>query len=493
MRIALTSACLIILVLMSSCTKEPKDQHGISFTYNGETHTTHNYLLTSFKEGLACVNVDGKYGYIDEEHKVVIEPVFDSAFAFNDGLARVRLGEKWGFINKTGEIEIEPLFDSASLFNGGLSLVSLNEKYGFINKAGEVVIAPEYDKANQFKSGPGSLARVSVNGKYGFINKTGESITPIHFDWAEEFNPSYTRVMIERDFFYIDRNGEKYYQNIEISNLIQAQDKMQIDNFPKPFQPPLALRSGFVDSDKNYVIDTLFDQVWNFSCGWARVRIDPGTGMYDSTYTYVDPTGKVLMAPILKDAKSFSGDLAAVRFDSLWGYIDTSGQTVIEPIFKSAGSFADGIANVTINDTCGYINRTGEFVIEPKFAKLGEFHEGLAVATLDKYPGQNYGYINKTGEYVISPVFYGARDFHEGFAVIANESGKLGYIDRTGKVVIKPQYLSASFFFEGKAIVSFDKSLQKSCLYIDMQGNECSIPDQGWFLRRNEWLSLKDR
>ena len=49
------------------------------------------------------VEVNGKWGYIDDRGKIVIEPQFDSAGSFREGaLARVRLGQKWGAVNWNG-------------------------------------------------------------------------------------------------------------------------------------------------------------------------------------------------------------------------------------------------------------------------------------------------------------------------------------------------------------------------------------------------------
>jgi hypothetical protein len=61
-----------------------------------------------FGEGLAAVRVGdeeaGKWGYIDKQGKMVIEPQFGQARAFGEGLALVRIGDeetgRWGFISR---------------------------------------------------------------------------------------------------------------------------------------------------------------------------------------------------------------------------------------------------------------------------------------------------------------------------------------------------------------------------------------------------------
>lgn len=42
----------------------------------------------------------GKWGYIDKQGKMVINPLFDSTESFAEGLAAVRNGDKWGYISR---------------------------------------------------------------------------------------------------------------------------------------------------------------------------------------------------------------------------------------------------------------------------------------------------------------------------------------------------------------------------------------------------------
>ena len=61
-----------------------------------------------------------KYGFIDKNGKVVIEPQFDSASNFSEGFACVKKDDKWGFIDKSGKMVIELQFDRVFDFSEGL-------------------------------------------------------------------------------------------------------------------------------------------------------------------------------------------------------------------------------------------------------------------------------------------------------------------------------------------------------------------------------------
>jgi hypothetical protein len=67
----------------------------------------------SFSEGLARVELNGKWGYIDKEGKEVIPIKYDWARSFSEGLACVKLNGKWGYIDKEGKEYFENLQESA--------------------------------------------------------------------------------------------------------------------------------------------------------------------------------------------------------------------------------------------------------------------------------------------------------------------------------------------------------------------------------------------
>ena len=81
----------------------------------------------------AAVQKDGKWGFIDAEGKVVIEPQYDDARSFSNGYAAVQKDGKWGFINSDNEMVIEPEFEDARGFNSLMrSFVKKEEKWCLI-------------------------------------------------------------------------------------------------------------------------------------------------------------------------------------------------------------------------------------------------------------------------------------------------------------------------------------------------------------------------
>ena len=117
------------------------------------------------------VELNGKYGLVDETGKEIVECKYDSiSRRFSEGLADVCLNGKWGFIDKTGKEIIECKYDKTTRFNEGLALVELNGKCGLINKNGKEVVECKYDNLWHSKS----FYAVKLNDKWGFLDKTGK-------------------------------------------------------------------------------------------------------------------------------------------------------------------------------------------------------------------------------------------------------------------------------------------------------------------------------
>lgn len=106
---------------------------------------------TEFSEGLAIVQQNKLYGYIDTTGSIVIKPQYEDCHFFKEGLASFQKNKKWGFIDKTGKVVIEPQFDQAYFFENGIAEIGKfaegdTDDYpslsGYVNKKGKVIWQP---------------------------------------------------------------------------------------------------------------------------------------------------------------------------------------------------------------------------------------------------------------------------------------------------------------------------------------------------------------
>ena len=358
------------------------------YCYGHDDKIYNRFGLEICDDLLLPIKVDGKYGYINENGEVVIEPKYDYAGEFSRGLADVNIGGKDGYINKEGAIVVEPKYDEACVFYEDIARIKDDGKYGYINRKGMIVVEPKYDEADyEFSEG---LARIKVDGKYGYIDKRGWIVVEPKYDNAYEFSEGLARIKIGRKYGYINKTGE-------------------------------------------IVVEPKYDDAYEFSEGLAAVAIKFDLDEYDERSLYGDGSG-----------------LIHIPFaEYKWGYINTDGEEVIKPQtrFTAATDFSEGLAAVGryyyYGSGDGYIDKEGNYVIEPQFENAESFSEGLAAVEIGEYPNNKWGYINKDGEIVIEPMYDFASDFSEGLAAVrigdyAND--KWGCINKDGDVIVPIKY-----------------------------------------------------
>ena len=403
-----------------------------------------------------------KWGFCDENKKLVIEAKYDNAQPFSEGLAVVSIGRKGrqgyedydsgksGAIDQTGNEIVMVKYDGISSFKDGIAIVRVDigktiRKFGLIDMSGREIVPPQYDSISKFVDG---FARVELNGKLGYIDKKGPVVIPL----------DYGAVSDSRDFSgglaVVNKGGQQYLSDL------------------RPYG--------------------------------GREIYRPAKGKYG----YIDMTGKEIIPIKYDKAGSFPSDpmgppLAAVTIDGKCGYIDQKGEFKIPAKWTNCEPFSEGLASVEIDKKWGFISGNGNEVIPLKYRLAGEFHEGLASVgiVMNGYATAAWGFINRNGEEVVPPKYFfndaflmddSFPKFTKGLAHVClttslsetairnqlpvqnqvNQSQKCGFIDKNGNEVIPLKYDQAVQFVGDLARVS----LEGKEFYIDRNGVEYYEP-----------------
>lgn len=95
---------------------------------------------------LLLVSKNGKYGYVNQNGKVIIPLEYDFLSRFNSGLALAEKNNEEFYIDKKNNIlKLQNDYDDLRLFYDGMALVKKNDKYGYVDATGKEVIPCEYD------------------------------------------------------------------------------------------------------------------------------------------------------------------------------------------------------------------------------------------------------------------------------------------------------------------------------------------------------------
>lgn len=158
-------------------------------------------------DGMASVERDGKWGFINDAGQEVIPCIYNEVWRFSHGIARVQFNGRWGFINMEGKAVIPCIFDDTGFMDEvGVATVELNGKYGYYSKDGQEVVPCIYDSASDFCEG---FALVMKNDLFGYIDPTGKEVIPCKYSCACDFCQSYARVWNDNKLGLIDKKGNE--------------------------------------------------------------------------------------------------------------------------------------------------------------------------------------------------------------------------------------------------------------------------------------------
>lgn len=125
----------------------------IFYPIGNREYRSGNYeSIHNFSEGLASVNLKGKWVFINKKEEIVIDNGFSSAENFRFGLALVKKENKFGFIDKNGMFTIKPQFDHANSFFHNVAVVGNEGKLGIIDRDGNYLIQPIFESIEDLES-----------------------------------------------------------------------------------------------------------------------------------------------------------------------------------------------------------------------------------------------------------------------------------------------------------------------------------------------------
>jgi hypothetical protein len=321
--------------------------------------------IQPFREGLAAVNQDGRWGYIDRLGATIIPFEFDYAFAFVGGAAPVMVEGWWGLIDRQGAYLIDPIYDHMRPAGAGPYIqFETGGRIGLIDAGGEIIVPPAFDDIYPISEG---LVGISLDGLSGYYDvAAGEiAIDPV-YDMAAPFSGGVAEVWRNGEVGLINREGE----------ITVAFEEMDQSPFPdyEPFQ------YGFPQTVhlRRYRLGRWADeQIWGL--------IDPRDGT-------------IIMEPTLDWIGPLSEGRAVFQDGERFGYLDDQGGIAIPARYTHADEFANGLAAVRDEGGTGYIDPNGAFVLRLDDPSLtgGRFLPDLALVYGDGIDR----YINRTGRVV---------------------------------------------------------------------------------------------
>jgi Leucine-rich repeat (LRR) protein len=176
-----------------------------------------------FSNGRGLILAKGKWGYMDDNGTIVIDPVYAQARPFFDGVAPVGTGKGWQLIDLSGKVRsgggtgMWGFSDARTgQFSEGLAVAMSTQppgNLGYVDTNGVTVMEANFMEAGRFSEGVAEVRgveHVGANairaGPVGYINRSGQYVIPPRFAGGHEFSDGLAAVAVDGKWGYIDKS-----------------------------------------------------------------------------------------------------------------------------------------------------------------------------------------------------------------------------------------------------------------------------------------------
>lgn len=347
-------------------------------------HLTINFNI--YSENIFRIEVDKKFGFIDSNGKIVVEPTFHDAqlSSINSNLIYVSKNGKCGYIDKNGIIKIALQFYECSRFYEDFAIVidefncienQLEYSQSVIDKSGNIIFSTKDKTILTYSEGffvirnkvqkkcnfNEALQNSNNFGNYGLLNSKGKEIFGLEFQFISGF-----------------KNG---------LSIVKSNGKW-----------------GILDKNLKIVLPIKYDNISTFVAGYSIIQLNNESAVLNNKLEIVIPFGIYLSILDFSEEKTRACKYILPRKSSDYQcsnvIIDLKGNILFKETMqlKYIENFYDGVAIATNERKLqGLIDKTFKWVIKPKYYLISPIGDGFFQVYLSESDQLNnrYAIINK--------------------------------------------------------------------------------------------------
>jgi hypothetical protein len=397
--------------------------------------------------------------------------------------------QKYGYMNSNGAIVIQPQYDEVGVFRNGLAVVSKESKYGVINKKNELIVDFVYDEIVDFQD---DRAIVSKEEKYNLIDRSGKEISSGKFSDLSSFHKEIYIGLEDSLYLFLDKNLNLVsdLKCQEIGDLLDGYSIVQVNNFYGVIDSNLRVRipfqfdeigrfennifiysssgkRGLIRSDGTKITEPIYDEIGELNIennttvvksgsliSW--IKIDGGN-FFDFSTEYF---------PNALELAQFSKGYAVYRKKGKYGFVDSKGKLAFKPSLEITAKYINAIP-ANKNGKWGLIDFKNKMVKSFEYDLIEDFNaKGILVQKNGLSGLWDYNFVS------ILPLEFNSIKVFEKQYFIVTKGSKCGLYDFSGKQIIPVMYDRIQYF-------------DKDCLIL-INENEITY----YFSRTNHYLKL---
>ena len=187
-----------------------------------------NYKVVSdFINRMAVIKGrNGKYGLINEEGDIVIEPEYQYLSLEGEDMVLFREGKNYGYMDRMENIIIPAAFKEITPFYKDRAIFKVNGKEGVVDITGKVIVLPEYMEVIGIRD---NLYILRTEKGVGVFNEKGKAVIEPKYYGITFFGKNNFKVM-DRGIVRIINYAGKEMLNVKASEITEEwKDKGQIN------------------------------------------------------------------------------------------------------------------------------------------------------------------------------------------------------------------------------------------------------------------------
>lgn len=412
--------------------------------------------------GLIIVIKDGKWGMINMQNDVIVEPQYSIIDSLDDSLARVGKSEedshiyfyddrwdvkniKYGLIDTTGEVVLPLEYKNIELWDNGYYYVCKNATIRQILTPCLKVAIDLQGKDCENLCNRYIMVKGTSNNYYKYcslIDFHGNEIISENdyngFDKIEVLDNGYLKVIFRNSQIWgysrigiIDKRGKVIYSNDGCDDIsLIGNDYLLVKKF------------NYTSTD--------------------------GSGF--DVYNVANFQGKELFKYPLNEIRLLENGNYSVRGNNGWGFSNRMGKFIAFPRYEKELEFKNGFADISISGKTSKINFSGnvlvengkEFVLLPAIYYWGSnFKNGISIVRSITSAGDRIGVVNVRGEEIIPTIYKNVKLLSDR-TILCREYDCYGLYDTKGKCILPVVFLEINHIAKNRIRVVWNLEIVKS-------------------------------
>lgn len=173
-----------------------------------------------YNDGNAVVKIsDNQYALIDLNGRILKDYKYAFVGDIGDGFLAFKQSEdgKYGYMDTNGNIVIQPKYTAAQPFSKGRAIINVTENYGngygLIDEKGNNIIIPQYNDISLLGDNRVAAGRAIhkdkpyLGSKFAISDTDGKFLTDFIYNAVQNYEDGFSSALNDEYTFFIDKNG----------------------------------------------------------------------------------------------------------------------------------------------------------------------------------------------------------------------------------------------------------------------------------------------